>query len=108
TISRSEVQEFVAYWEAGLNDAENGTNTQQENFPDYQIPQSILGWPGNGDPTLDQALRLAPFFDRNGDGYYDPEGAGDYPYYDLQGQVNCRATRADIPRLVFGDNTHWW
>jgi hypothetical protein len=107
-MNRSDVAEFVAWWDAGLADEENGTTTQSDNFPDYQVPDIIKQWPGNGDITLDQGLRLAPFFDRNGDGTYDPEGSGDYPYYDLNGTVNCRATRADIPRLIFGDNTNWW
>ncbi|HQU76868.1 MAG TPA: hypothetical protein P5512_09570 [Chitinophagales bacterium] len=46
--------------------------------PDYVIPEPILNWPGNGNPELGTAERLAPFADANGDGYYDPY-TGDYP-----------------------------
>ena len=44
----------------------------------YRPIQNILTWPGNGDTTLGQAWKLAPFCDRNGDGRYDPFD-GDYP-----------------------------
>lgn len=47
-------------------------------YPNYQIPQSILTWPGNGNVTSGQAAQLAPFIDVNGDGTYDPT-TGDYP-----------------------------
>ncbi|MCX6250833.1 MAG: T9SS type A sorting domain-containing protein [Bacteroidetes bacterium] len=46
--------------------------------PGYTPVHDILTWPGNGDPGLGQAPRLAPFFDLNGDGIYDPYD-GDYP-----------------------------
>ena len=41
-------------------------------------PPSIANWPGNGDPAYNQAKKLAPFFDANGDGIYTPAN-GDYP-----------------------------
>lgn len=44
----------------------------------YQPIHNISTWPGNGDTTLGQAWKLAPFCDRNGDGKYDPFD-GDYP-----------------------------
>ena len=54
---------------------------------DEPISQSILAWPGNGNPNFqnihgfelpntDQGL--APFYDDNGDGIYNPQ-EGDYP-----------------------------
>lgn len=46
--------------------------------PGYTPVHDIATWPGNGDPALGQAHRLAPFSDRNGDGIYDPID-GDYP-----------------------------
>jgi hypothetical protein len=46
--------------------------------PGYAPIHDILTWPGNGDTSLGQAPRLAPFSDRNGDGIYDPFD-GDYP-----------------------------
>lgn len=48
------------------------------NDPDYMPIIDILTWPGNGNISLGQAGRLAPFHDENGDGIYRP-GEGDYP-----------------------------
>ena len=59
-------------------------DNQQINDP---IPNSILGWPGHGNPSFSSVHGfelpeleggLAPFFDQNFDGIYDPL-AGDYP-----------------------------
>lgn len=44
----------------------------------YQPIEVIKNWPGNGDVSKGQAYQLAPFFDNNNDGFYDPL-AGDYP-----------------------------
>jgi hypothetical protein len=44
----------------------------------YQPAPDILTWPGNGNLSLGQAAKLAPFFDRNNDGIYNPMD-GDYP-----------------------------
>jgi len=46
--------------------------------PGYLPIHDILTWPGNGDTSLGQAQRLAPFSDRNADGTYNPYD-GDYP-----------------------------
>ncbi|PIZ05521.1 MAG: hypothetical protein COY57_06840, partial [Flavobacteriales bacterium CG_4_10_14_0_8_um_filter_32_5] len=71
---------------AGLDDVANGTTTQATNFPGYQIPDVILNWPAHGDPSLGQDWHLAPFYDRDGDDFYDPS-QGDYPKYDLIGDI---------------------
>ena len=44
----------------------------------YSTPLEITNWPGNGDVNLGQSQQLAPYFDRNKDGLYDPYD-GDYP-----------------------------
>ncbi len=44
----------------------------------YMIPASIQNWPANGDISLGQANIIAPFFDNDSDGIYNP-GHGDYP-----------------------------
>jgi hypothetical protein len=46
--------------------------------PDYVCPDDIMTWPGNGNISAGQALILAPFFDKNNNGLYEPL-AGDYP-----------------------------
>lgn len=47
-------------------------------YPNYTVPASITSWPGNGDVNQGQAPQLAPFYDYNADGIYDPS-SGDYP-----------------------------
>lgn len=44
----------------------------------YNMPDGIKNWPAVGDSTLGVATDLAPFFDANSNGCYDPEN-GDYP-----------------------------
>ena len=69
-MTRQEVQEFLAWFE------------NQAEFPNYQIPKTILEWPAQGDISKGQAFYLAPFFDQDGNLEYDPT-QGDYPYYDF-------------------------
>lgn len=44
----------------------------------YQVPDVILNWPAKGDSILSDHPDLAPFFDQNQNGCYDPD-MGDYP-----------------------------
>ena len=46
------------------------------NQPNYQIPTSILEWPGNGNSNTTKIL--APFNDLDGDSIYEPQ-QGEYP-----------------------------
>ena len=109
-ISRSYVDQFVAWYQAGVDDAINGTTTQQDDYPGYIVPDEILNWPAWGNTVKKGVIsyyvnhELAPFFDRDGDGLYDPT-SGDYPKYDLLGDIDCRATR-DV--RLFGDTTIWY
>ncbi len=77
-INCSEIQLFKDWYQAGTDDQNNGTNTQATNYPGYQIPTSIINWPAHGDVSKGQALQIAPFFDTDGDSFYDPT-SGDYP-----------------------------
>ncbi|RLD79468.1 MAG: hypothetical protein DRJ15_09330, partial [Bacteroidetes bacterium] len=43
---------------------------------EYDMPEPIENWPGNGEGLM--AEQLAPYFDQDADGIYDP-WAGDYP-----------------------------
>lgn len=87
-ITRQEVDEFIAWY----ND--------KTAYPEYTIPSSITGWPGNGVDGENQFL--APYFDANDDGEYNPED-GDYPKYDVNGNSDCLSDD-----LVYGDQTLWW
>ncbi len=77
-INCSTIQTFKDWYQAGVDDAANGTSTQLSNFPGYVIPQSILDWPAHGDVSKGQAFIIAPFFDYDSDGFYNP-ASGDYP-----------------------------
>jgi hypothetical protein len=53
----------------------------EELFPvGYIIPESFLEYPAHGDNALNQDFYLAPFYDYNSDGTYDPS-VGDAPYF---------------------------
>lgn len=86
----------------------------------YVIPNEILDWPAHGDESLGQSYYLAPFYDLNGDGEYDPEN-GDFPYYDIDNEL-CHT---EVPtaeeefsgtvegsiladQVIKGDQTLWW
>jgi hypothetical protein len=61
-VKKSEIEYHKTHW----------------NIQGYVIPPNILTWPGNGNISYGQASILAPFYDRNGDGIYNPTD-GDYP-----------------------------
>jgi len=76
-------------------------------FPDgYTIPDYFDNWPGNNN-LPNYAPFLAPFFDFDGDGIYDPT-VGDYPGYDLDNAVDCKTRDRRDPIPLFGDATLWW
>jgi hypothetical protein len=70
------------------------------------ISTDMRNWPGNGNVSKNQALRLAPFIDVNNDGFYNPTD-GDYPAYD----VNDKAEKDNLgfcKAKIFGDFTLFW
>ncbi len=103
--TRSMVQEFAAWYDAGLDDQLFGTNTQDELFPGYTVPPVIQEWPGNGRNfnPYNEDPQLAPYFDRNGDGQYSHQD-GDYPGYVLSGKSDCSRRVKDL----YGDQNLWW
>lgn len=44
----------------------------------YQPIENIATWPGNGNPEHGQSEQIAPYYDHNNDGIYNPFN-GDYP-----------------------------
>jgi len=106
-IDKIDVEKFAAWYVA---DAE----TRARDFTGYSIPEIIQNWPAHGPETDEYDFYLAPFYDFNGDGFYDP-GFGDYPYYDLDKSKPCntvperRAENLDnSTATLFGDQTLWW
>lgn len=97
-VNRPEVEQFVAQWNCGFCD------------PGYTVPQSILEWPAHGDQSLGHDFYLAPFYDNPhgpnpNNGLYDPINDGDYPYYDLNNEIDCHVSREVYLK---GDATLWW
>lgn len=75
SVLRSDVDQHLA-WIACVSDPDCDVETE---FPGgYVVPSSFLNWPAMGDVGAGQAQYLAPFFDYDGDGNYDPFN-GDYP-----------------------------
>ena len=100
-ISKNEVKEFRAYFEAKANG---------DPFdPNYSIPLAIMEWPAHG-PVADGAYDwdLAPYRDLNGNDIYEPE-LGEYPRFEFEDDnLPCGTTQETmIPRL-YGDMALWW
>lgn len=99
-IRRSDVDEFMAWWDDG----------QQG---EYEIPRSIIDYPGNG-TAANRSEFLAPFFDRDHDNKYDPRNDGDYPYYDVSNELchtNVPTAEGNgilVDQVLKGDGTLWW
>ncbi len=100
--TRNDVAQFVAWY----NCQQDPACDLATEFPEYQVPQSILDWPAHGRDfePYNEDYNLAPFIDRDGDNFYDPIGAGDYPAYDLFGTFDCTKR---LP-TVYGDKNLWW
>lgn len=98
------IREFNAWYQAGVYDAANGTSTQSEQFPGYQIPEIIKTWPAHGDMSQGQDYYLAPFYDNNDDGHYNYMD-GDYPWHDINREKECKIDRKVS---LYGDINFWW
>lgn len=67
----------------------------------------INNWPAHGDVSRGQDFYLAPFYDRNNNGVYEPS-LGEYPWFDdilNRDDVVCGSDRRIT---LFGDQTNWW
>jgi len=78
-------------------------------FPDgYSTPPDFLSWPAEGNLDEGQSAYLAPFFDNNNDGVYDPS-EGDYPDYGFDETVEeCKNRQRDDAVNLFGDYNIFW
>src|SRR5690606_31572910 len=72
----SQIPQWNRVWKVDRYDVLNHINFF--NQPGYSIPQVFLDWPAHGNTLLGQATNLAPYFDYNNNGIYDPTN-GDYP-----------------------------
>ena len=111
-ITRAQVDEFLAAF-----DPNTGKLAE-----DYQMPSIIENWPAtrSGQDPDGIAYYLAPFYDADGDGQYDPN-SGDYPYYDISNEL-CHTKIPTMEeeregtmhgsiladQVLKGDQTLWW
>jgi len=77
-------------------------------FPNgYSTPSYFQDYPAHGNVGLGQDFYIAPFYDYDGNGVYEPEN-GDYPWYDLSREINCKTRRREDIVPLFGDQTFYW
>lgn len=111
-ITRAEVDEFLANCdESGKPVTGNG----------YEIPSIITNWPAHpGEDQEGVSHYIAPFYDADGDGEYNPSN-GDYPYYDISNEL-CHTKTPTMDeeiegsmygsiladQVLKGDQTLWW
>ena len=105
TIRKAEVIRFNVWWECSQAIVTEGCSDVQALTNDEL--NRIYGWPAHGDVSRGQDYWLAPFYDRDGDGSYNPDN-GDHPWYDdILGRddIECGVDRRVS---LYGDETHWW
>lgn len=105
-ITKEQVAEFRKWFEC----TQNPNCNDAEDFPGYTIPDIILNWPAHGPPG-GYDYHLAPFWDTNSDGYYNPMD-GDFPFFEfpsdgITDDPECLRPRNRKPKL-YGDKTLWW
>ena len=86
-INRKDVEEYVSAFNAG------------ENPP---VPLSMLNYPAHGNIADGHDYELAPFYDADSNGTYDPR-KGDYPAFNIGGKHERYANGT-----LRGDQNIWW
>ncbi len=73
--------DFDKVWHVEASAINDLRDDWEDGIIDNAIDPSILEWPGRGNPNLPDLpdVDLAPFFDQNNDGIYNPN-EGDYPF----------------------------
>ncbi|NLA24925.1 MAG: T9SS C-terminal target domain-containing protein, partial [Bacteroidales bacterium] len=105
-ITKEMVKEFRDWYAC----SKNPNCDVNKEFPYYTIPDIIMNWPAHG-PAGGYDYYLAPFWDADNDGKYDPL-KGDFPYFEfinegITDDPDCLRPRNRMPKL-FGDKTLWW
>ncbi|MFL5766056.1 MAG: T9SS type A sorting domain-containing protein [Bacteroidia bacterium] len=91
-IDKSAVQSYIGWFDGGQVGA---------NPTDASMMDVILNWPSTGP----EGQPMAPYYDRNGNGVYDPY-AGDYPDFYLGD--GTRPTNNACSARLFGDEVLFW
>ena len=111
-ITRAEVDEFLGAFDSNTGKLD----------ANYTMPSIIKNWPAHPSDEDPEGIAqyLAPFYDTDGDGLYDPE-KGDYPYYDITNEL-CHTKIPTMEeekygtmhgsiladQVLKGDQTLWW
>lgn len=76
-----------------------------------EVSSDLLGWPGKGNPHFAGIhgfelpfQDLAPFFDENGDGLYNPCD-GDFPVIEI---IGCEDNTGQVGKVSFADQMIWY
>lgn len=126
-ITKSDVMALMAMFDYSTNPP----TPREGAFDQSAIAEVIMKWPAEGGEA-GLSPYLAPFYDANHDGHYDPL-AGDYPYYDFDNELCPSSLKAALapgesysPRrtmedsagvvnggllsdqVLKGDQTIWW
>jgi len=102
---------FTAY---GAEIYEHIGNFNSDDFDCADVPNNIMKWPGRGNPHFADFFGwelpnqpLAPFFDENGDGIYNPCD-GDFPVIEVRGcspgSVSGASIADQMTFWIYNDN----
>ena len=124
-ITKAEVLSFMDHFDY------TGASPVQKSDPGEDLTEVILNWPASGAGGEDLSPYLAPFYDADNDGVYNPHN-GDYPWYDFNNELCPRTIKQQHPeranvalptmeteknyvkggilsdQVLKGDQTIWW
>ncbi len=90
---------------------EHINNFQQSDFDCAQVSLAIRGWPAKGNTEFANIYQfelpfqdLAPFFDNDGNGLYDP-CEGDFPIIEI---IGCEDRAGEVGKVSFADQMIWY
>ncbi len=92
-ITKAEVMAFMDHFDYTTVPA------TMKSDPGEDLTEVILNWPASGDGGEDLTNYLAPFYDADNDGVYNPHN-GDYPYYDFNNDLCPRTIKQRHPELA--------
>ncbi len=95
----------------------NSFQENGEDYPESLIPLNVRGWPARGNPYFKSIYNwslptttaaLAPFYDYDGDGEYDP-AKGDFPIIEVRGVAGaCESTPENPVPPTYADQMFFW
>lgn len=75
-ICKGDIDQFRLWWLCNNGQLTSGCDTVTA--PNLEALNAIYDWPAHGDVSVGESYWLAPFYDFNSDGHYNPDD-GDYP-----------------------------